>query len=230
MNQNNKPKFNVRDVLQVGNTPKIRIVAALCEVEYEGRLVPGYKLVPKSSPCGGHEEFTIAQVTAETIMHKLLDPLNHLPSLEDFVPYLIRGDILKMKLFPEIDKKFYVLKVMGEGPTLMVQGRFIVNGVAGNEVGAFSRASLLDVFVIDTLQTPSTPVTEVKYSLGDSIQHIKSGECYEIVMLPDVGVLENTREPAYSFRMPDGRVCHRSQSEVEEPGRFKLALIPGSNF
>lgn len=219
---NDDAKFKIRDVVNAHGTERYSIVVGKPMVEYEGRMIPGYKFVPAFNP-GGREEFELPQVTAEVLMNVVDNPEKYIPSVDDFAVYLIRGDILNTRLFPELKKQFYVLKVEGEGEDLRVYGRIITKGVASNEVISHKKRELAERFYLSSLQTPPTPVTAIKYSLGDVIRHIKSGEQYDIVMLPNKGVLENTREPAYSFEMPDGRVCHRAQSEVEDPERFVLA-------
>jgi len=219
-------KFKIRDVVYTVCTERYSIIVDKPMVEYEGKMIPGYKFVPAFNP-GGYEEFTLPQVTAEVLMSVVDNPEKYIPSLEDFAPYLIRGDILNGRLFPELKKQLYVLKVECRNANFYIYGRMITKGVASDEIVSFTKRELANNFTLVSLQTPSTPVTEIKYGLGDTIKHIKSGEQYDIVMLPNKGVLENTREPAYSFQMPDGRVCHRAQAEVEDPERF--VLVAGSN-
>lgn len=60
----------------------------------------------------------------------------------------------------------------------------------------------------------------IKFQVNDVVEHLKSGGMYVIAGTPDEYVLENTREPAYAYRMADGRVCTRCQAEFED-GRFE---------
>lgn len=69
----------------------------------------------------------------------------------------------------------------------------------------------------------------IKFMINDVVEHVKSGGMYVIAGLPNEYVLENTREPAYAYRMADGRICVRCQAEFED-GRFEYrgrALEPG---
>jgi hypothetical protein len=225
-------KFNIRDVVRTNNTDHFSIIVDKPKVPYQGRMIPGYKLVPAFNP-GGHEEFTMPQVTAETMMQKVDNPEKYIPVLEDFAAYLIRGDILQTRLFSELKRQLYVIKVEGAGSDLRIFGRIMTKGVASNEITSYTKRELANLYYLESLQTYNVPVTNIKYKLDDVIKHVKSGEEYRIVMTPDKGVLENTREPAYSFEMPDGRVCHRAQKEVEESDRFVLysrAIGPVINF
>lgn len=64
------------------------------------------------------------------------------------------------------------------------------------------------------------PITSpVMFVINDVVEHVKSGGLYVVAGLPTEYVLENTREPAYAYRMKDGRVCMRCQTEFED-GRF----------
>jgi hypothetical protein len=63
-------------------------------------------------------------------------------------------------------------------------------------------------------------VSPVKFMINDVVEHIKSGGIYVVAGLPTEYVIEATREPAYAYRMKDGRVCIRCQSEFED-GRFE---------
>ncbi|BDD79574.1 hypothetical protein [Burkholderia phage FLC9] len=62
-------------------------------------------------------------------------------------------------------------------------------------------------------------VTPVKFVINDVVEHVKSGGMYVVAGLPTEYVIEATREPAYAYRMKDGRICVRCQSEFED-GRF----------
>lgn len=66
-----------------------------------------------------------------------------------------------------------------------------------------------------------------KFATGDEIRHNKSGCVYIVLGAPNEYVIEATREPAYAYLMPDGRICVRSQTETEEEGRFS-EVEPGS--
>jgi hypothetical protein len=71
------------------------------------------------------------------------------------------------------------------------------------------------------------PVTGTfKFRRGEEIKHVASGAFYIIAGLPNETVIEATREAAYGYIMPDGRMCVRSQELVED-GRFESAE-PGS--
>jgi hypothetical protein len=59
-----------------------------------------------------------------------------------------------------------------------------------------------------------------KFQMNDVVEHLKTGGMYVVAGLPNEYVLENTREPAYAYRMADGRICVRSQVEFED-GRFE---------
>jgi hypothetical protein len=63
-------------------------------------------------------------------------------------------------------------------------------------------------------------VSPCKFMINDVVEHVKSGGMYVVAGLPTEYVLENTREPAYAYRMADGRICVRCQSEFED-GRFE---------
>jgi hypothetical protein len=64
------------------------------------------------------------------------------------------------------------------------------------------------------------PTLPFKFGINDVVEHVKSGGHYVIAGLPNEYVIEATREPAYAYRMADGRVCVRCQSEFED-GRFE---------
>lgn len=64
------------------------------------------------------------------------------------------------------------------------------------------------------------PTEPFKFRINDVVEHIKTGGQYVVAGLPSEYVLENTREPAYAYRMADGRICVRCQKEFED-GRFK---------
>lgn len=73
---------------------------------------------------------------------------------------------------------------------------------------------------MSTTEQQEVPVVSpVKFVINDVVEHVKSGGLYVVAGLPMEYVLENTREPAYAYRMKDGRVCMRCQSEFED-GRF----------
>lgn len=63
--------------------------------------------------------------------------------------------------------------------------------------------------------------TPSKFHMNQKLQHLKSGGVYEVVCLPQFGMLEATREPAYSYKAwPNGKmIYHRCQTEMED-GRF----------
>jgi len=63
-------------------------------------------------------------------------------------------------------------------------------------------------------------ISPVKFRINDVVEHIKSGGMYVVAGLPTEYVIEATREPAYAYRMADGRICVRCQSEFED-GRFE---------
>lgn len=52
------------------------------------------------------------------------------------------------------------------------------------------------------------------------VLHVATGGVYQITDLPTECVLEHNREPAYGYRMKDGRRCFRSQKEMEDIRRF----------
>jgi hypothetical protein len=58
-----------------------------------------------------------------------------------------------------------------------------------------------------------------KFRVGEEVRHTKGG-IYIITGLPSEYVLEHSREPAYAYMMADGRICVRSQAEMED-GRFE---------
>lgn len=64
------------------------------------------------------------------------------------------------------------------------------------------------------------PTLPFKFAINDVVEHVKSKGMYVIAGLPNEYVLENTREPAYAYRMADGRICVRCQAEFED-GRFE---------
>jgi hypothetical protein len=73
------------------------------------------------------------------------------------------------------------------------------------------------------LELTLSPVTRTyKFVMGAEIRHVKSGGVYIITGLPNEYVIEATREAAYAYLMPDGRICIRSQTEMED-GRFEEA-------
>ena len=59
-----------------------------------------------------------------------------------------------------------------------------------------------------------------KFQILDFVIHRKTGGEYCIIGLPDAHRLEATNEPCYSYKDKDGVVWHRSQTEMEEEGRF----------
>jgi hypothetical protein len=71
-------------------------------------------------------------------------------------------------------------------------------------------------------RTMEAEARSFKFAVGDEIRHIKSGGMYIVMGTPNEYVIEATREPAYAYLMPDGRICIRSQAEVED-GRFEEA-------
>ena len=72
------------------------------------------------------------------------------------------------------------------------------------------------------------PLTPNVFGIGDKLIHVKTGGRYKIVGLPANYVIEATREPAYAYLMPDGRVCIRCQKEMED-GRFIKANWESQN-
>lgn len=130
---------------------------------------------------------------------------------------MIRGDVLNFILGED---KLYVLSSGKVDGSWQISGRRVVKGIASDREITFDRLALLELCTVNTLQTSPIPPTPAKYVAGQVIKHLKSGERYTIAILPEKGVLENTREAAYSFMMPDGRLCHRAQAEVEDTDRF----------
>lgn len=62
----------------------------------------------------------------------------------------------------------------------------------------------------------------MKFPVGTIVKHVKKGSYYVILIGPDVGRLEKTWEPAYSYKdFKTGLVAHRCQEEMED-GRFVL--------
>jgi len=61
----------------------------------------------------------------------------------------------------------------------------------------------------------------IQYKKGDIVEHIATEGRYVIEILPDEAVLEYSREPAYGYRLKDGRLCFRCQEQMED-GRFKI--------
>lgn len=85
-------------------------------------------------------------------------------------------------------------------------------------------AAFLLLTTLPPMETPQPeiPVTyPMKFYAGCRVMHKKSGGIYHVVGLPNVYVLELTREPAYAYLMGDGRICVRGQKEFED-GRFVL--------
>jgi len=80
---------------------------------------------------------------------------------------------------------------------------------------------LLQFIVILYYTVPRDPfnVSTFKFYYGQKVKHVLTGGIYKIVGLPDEYVLANTRIPAYAYKMEDGRICVRSQIEMED-GRF----------
>lgn len=64
------------------------------------------------------------------------------------------------------------------------------------------------------------PPENPRFSIDQHILHVPSGGVYQVTDLPSDCVLEHNREPAYGYKMPDGRRCFRSQKEVEDIRRF----------
>lgn len=52
------------------------------------------------------------------------------------------------------------------------------------------------------------------------IKHVKTGNSYIIMSVPQFCRIESTGEPAYAYQGADGLLWVRSQREMEEPGRF----------
>jgi hypothetical protein len=154
---------------------------------------------------------------------------NHI-KMADAIDHLIRGDLLETQLFPELGPYYFLgyENFNGLDDNHVCLFRRIVNGVAESEVRKFTQRDLLNNFRVHTLQTASIKPTPIKYEQSWMIKHLKSGEIYTIALLPNRIVIENTREPAYGFMMPDGRICIRSQAEVEDPKRF-VRYIPPCN-
>jgi hypothetical protein len=59
------------------------------------------------------------------------------------------------------------------------------------------------------------------FNINDVVCHKKTGGLYVVAGLPDEYVQEHDRQPAYAYRMKDGRKCTRCQTEFED-GRFEL--------
>jgi hypothetical protein len=72
-------------------------------------------------------------------------------------------------------------------------------------------------------RTMEAQARNFKFIVGDEIRHVKTGGMYIVMGTPNEYVIEATREPAYAYLMPDGRICIRSQVEMEEEGRFEQA-------
>jgi hypothetical protein len=72
---------------------------------------------------------------------------------------------------------------------------------------------------MSTEQPEVAVVSPTKFVVNDVVEHLKSGGLYVVAGLPTEYVIEATREPAYAYRMKDGRICIRCQSEFED-GRF----------
>ncbi len=73
-------------------------------------------------------------------------------------------------------------------------------------------------------RTMETAARSFKFVVGSEIRHVKSGGMYIVLGTPNEYVIETTREPAYAYLMPDGRICVRSQAETED-GRFEDAEV-----
>lgn len=147
--------------------------------------------------------------------------------MEDIIDHLIRGDMLETRIFPETGPYYFLgVEDVGNPSNDIHLFRRIVNGVAENEVRRYTKRDLLRDFRVHTLQTASIRPTPAKYEPSWMIKHRKSGEVYTIALLPNKIVIESTREPAYGFIMSDGRICIRSQVEVEDPDRFERYIPP----
>lgn len=75
---------------------------------------------------------------------------------------------------------------------------------------------------------PGIPVTDnsdFMFKQGQLVLHVKSDGVYKILVLPDIGRLETTGEPAYLYQGLDGRVWPRGQIEMED-GRFVPYVPP----
>ena len=71
-------------------------------------------------------------------------------------------------------------------------------------------------------ERPAVAVTSpMRFGIGDIVRHLKTNHLYSVVGLPTDYVLEKSGEPAYAYRVDDGRICIRCQSEFED-GRFVL--------
>lgn len=70
------------------------------------------------------------------------------------------------------------------------------------------------------VRTMDPAIGMFKFRLGEEVRHVKSGGIYIVTGLPSEYVLEHSREPAYAYLMVDGRICVRSQQEMED-GRFE---------
>jgi hypothetical protein len=64
-------------------------------------------------------------------------------------------------------------------------------------------------------------ISPIKYVINDVVEHIASAGIYVVAGLPTEYVIEATREPAYSYRMADGRKAVRCQVEFEQEARFR---------
>jgi len=60
-----------------------------------------------------------------------------------------------------------------------------------------------------------------KFGRFSVLRHYKGG-IYYTVGLPSEIVSEDTRKPAYSYLMSDGRICIREQEDMETAGKFEV--------
>ncbi len=93
-------------------------------------------------------------------------------------------------------------------------------GVEGDEFKIEKEDAERRLLVFKQTRDDYVPPEVPRFSLEDWVLHVATGGIYQITDLPTECVLEHNRQPAYGYRMPDGRRCFRSQQEMEDNKRF----------
>lgn len=127
-----------------------------------------------------------------------------------------------------VSSRHRIYKVLNTPKWCMMDDRtpaYLINLVGAPEEYAYrvSRAEVENANNYKRFIQPHVDPREnlpARYQVDDYLLHIASSAIYQITDLPKDCVLEHNRQPAYGYRMKDGRRCFRSQHEVEDQERF----------
>lgn len=127
-----------------------------------------------------------------------------------------------------INSRHRVYKVLNTPRWCMLDDRtpaYLVNLVGAPEEYAYRipRAEVENPANFKLFIQPRLDKIEImpaRYQVDDWMLHIASSAIYQITDLPTDCVLEHNHQPAYGYRMKDGRRCFRAQREVEDQERF----------